>query len=203
MVLADDSAFNGIAAEKTNLIAHQVFIMKHEYTPEEALRRLIEKLTRRDQELAAEVTIAVNSGKDIQETERRGKKTLRFYRRRVSYSPDEALKVALDVLSAHFVEQPLFMNSCHDNMAKAAIGANDPSSFPWEKDKQIVHSSIDEEKAVEIEVQTETEIVSTGDLLALKSPETLRMIRMSQDDIKQEEANLNHLRTLTNFAENS
>jgi hypothetical protein len=176
--------------------------VRHEYTSEQALRLLIEKLTTRDPELAAEVAMAVNSGKDIQETERRGKKTLRFYRHTVPYSPDEALKVALDVLRAHFVEQPLFMNSCHDNMAQAAVGLNDTRSFPWEGKKQIVQSSMGEDKAVEIEVQTETEIVPTGGRLAPQYKATLRIQRISDDNIKQEEANFNHLRTLTDFSEN-
>lgn len=177
--------------------------MRHEYSSEEALRRLIEKLTTRDQELAAEVTMAVNSGKDIQETERRGKKTLRFYRHTVPYLADEALKVALDVLRAHFVEQPLFMNSCHDNMAQAAIGANETDSFPWERKRQTVHSSVGEEKAVEIEVQTETEIVPTGGRLALQSRGTLHMGRISENDIKQQETNLRQLRALTDFSGDS
>jgi len=177
--------------------------MKHEYTAEEALRRLIEKLTARDQELASEVTVAVNSGKDIQEKERRGKKSLRFYRRTVPYSPEEALKVALDVLRAHFVEQPLFANSCHGNMAQAAIGANATDAFPWEKKKQIVHTSSGDEKIFEIEVQSETEIVSTGGRPALQYPGTLTMNRISEDSIRQEEANFSHLRSLTDFSENS
>src|SRR5690349_15480460 len=94
---------------------------RHQYSPQEALRRLIEKIAARDEELATQVLAAVNAGKDIQEVERRGKKSSRFYRHTVPFAPEEALEVALEVLSAHFIEQPRFTNSSQDNMAHAAL----------------------------------------------------------------------------------
>src|SRR5262245_28653045 len=107
---------------------------QNDYTPEQALTLLIDKLTQADTELARQVREAVNTGRDIQETEqsdRRRRKKVRSYRRTVPYAPEQALQIAINVLKAHFVEQPLFINSCNDNMAQAAIGVVTPKSPLW------------------------------------------------------------------------
>ena len=175
--------------------------MRHEYTPEQALRRLIEKLNGRDSELAAQVVAAVNSGKDVQETERRGKKTLRFYRHTVPYSSGEALQIALDVLRSHFISNLCFMNPCLDNMTQAALGLGDTPSFPWVSKESVRSAAMGEEKVVEIELQTETEIIPNAVGLARHQRGTLAMLRISAADIKQQQDNFDHLRVLSDFVE--
>jgi hypothetical protein len=165
---------------------------KHDYTPEQALRKLIEKLTLADSELATQVLAAVNAGKDVQETEKTGKRQTRFYRHTVPYLPEEALRVALEVLSAHFIEQPLFMNSCHDNMAKAAL------SF----ERKISAEDNSSEKTIEIELQPETAIIPEGAALLAHQGETQPMGRISEADIRQQQANLERLRGLIDFTVN-
>lgn len=175
--------------------------MKHEYSPQDALRKLIEKLNIAP-ELAAQVLATVNAGKDVQEVERHGKRKSRFYRHTVPYPPEEALRVALEVLRAHFVEQPLFMNSCHDNMANAALGVGDARSSSSASGRESARSeATGTDKAVEIELQTETEIIPTGVASAQRSPETLLMGRVSEVELKQQQENLNRLRALLDFTE--
>lgn len=171
---------------------------KHDYTPEQALRRLVEKLTAADPELAAEVLAAVNAGKDVQESEPDGRKKSRFFRHTVPYSPEEALQIALEVLRAHFIDQPLFGNSCHDNMEAAALGEEGQRtafSIPLTK---LVRT----QKTIEIELQTETEIIPTGTVLTHDQRETLPIRRVSALDIKQQQDNFDHLKELVDFTEN-
>jgi hypothetical protein len=165
---------------------------KHDYTPEQALRRLIEKVTLVNDDLGAQVVAAVNAGKDVQETERTGKKQTRFYRHAVPYSPAEALGVALEVLRAHFIERPLFINSCQDNLAHADLLT----------EKQTRPSDVNAERKVEIELQTETAIIPTDSALSPNRNETLAMSRVSEAEIKQQQDNLQRLCELIDFSEN-
>src|SRR6267378_472492 len=104
-----------------------------DYTPEDALNILMAKLRAKDSELAVEIQAAIDQGKDIQQTEpAKGRKKARSYRKTVPYSRQEALQVAIDALNAYFVEQPLFMNSCHDNMAQAVVGEPRRQQYSWE-----------------------------------------------------------------------
>ena len=96
----------------------------HEYTPQVAFELLMRKLAERDHALAEHVRAVVNQGRDMQEREssNRGRnKKYRVYRKTVTYPYDEALQVALDALAACFIEQPLFVESCLDHMAKAPV----------------------------------------------------------------------------------
>jgi len=178
---------------------------KHDYTPEQALTLLIDKLTKVDADLARQVQEAANAGKDMLETEQsrgRGKKKLRTYRRTVPYSMEEALQVALNALRAHFVEQPLFINSCHDNMAQAALGVLDVRFSSLLPKKEFVRSEEKgTEKAVEIELHTETQIIPTGTELVPHAQETLQMNRVPAPEIEQQLVNFARLETLVDFTE--
>jgi hypothetical protein len=104
----------------------------HDYAPQVALELLMRKLAERDSELAAHVRAVVDQGRDVQEIEppTRGRaKKSRLYRKTVPYPYDEALSVALNALAAYFIEQPLFVDSCLDNMRKTAVGA--PKGFRY------------------------------------------------------------------------
>jgi hypothetical protein len=161
--------------------------MKHEYSPQEALDLLLRKLNERDQELAVRVRAAVNAGTDVQEIEKpRGPETNkpRSYRRTVPYSPEQALQVALDALQAHFVEQPLFINSLLDNMVHASLG-------------DVIRTE-GTEKAVEIELYTETQLV--GELgLTGREPEVKWMRRVLAEEITHQKANLSRLLEFVDF----
>lgn len=172
-----------------------------DYTPEQALRVLLEKLTAADSALAAQVLTAVNAGKDVQEVEQVAKRKSRRFRHTVPYSAEEALLLALQVLRAHFIEQPLFMNSCHDNMAKSAFGSEERHSPASRSSRRSALSEVGGERIIEIELQTETEIISTGALLAHNRQETLTIGRTSEESIQQQRENFARLTALVDFSE--
>jgi hypothetical protein len=172
----------------------------HEYTPEQALALLLRKIDAQDNDLAAQVRDAINAGKDVREsaptTGRRKKR--RVYRRTIPLTQEDALRVALDVLQAYFVEQPLFVSSEADNFSKAAIGRSEQHGFVWqmgiEKAESLTLEAENTEKAVEIELETETQIFG-GDQA------TLPLKRMPKEDIDEQLNNIMRLRGLVNFTE--
>jgi len=178
---------------------------RHDYTPEQALELVISRLAQADGDLAREVREAVNAGTDVLETEHlhtRGKSNVRTYRRTAPYSPQQALQVALQALRAHFIEQALFVNSCHNNMAKAAIGVVDSQAPSRGAKKVSLHIEAEgADKAVEIELHTETQILPIEHALERTTQETLQMKRVPTPEIEQELDNLAALGKLVDFAE--
>lgn len=174
----------------------------HQYSPRQALEVLMKKLGIKDQTLTAQVQAAIDAGKDVSETEPATdrRKKARVYRKTVPFSHEEALEVALDALQAYFVEQPMFVDSAADSLAKAAIGVPKHNLPNWayspsvvaEEPEPLSLEGKDEEKAVEIELQTETQISKTGE-------ETLPLQRKPKDQIEQQRQHIIHLRKLTNF----
>jgi hypothetical protein len=178
--------------------------MKHEYTPQEALDLVIRKVNNRHSELAGRIRAAVNAGTDVQEIEQRRARDTnkpRSYRRTVPYSPEQALQVAVDTLQAHFVEQPLFINSLLDNMVHASLGPETTGSPPLAGyDKPIQIKTAGTEKAIEIELHTETQLV--GELgVTSGEPEVQPMPKVSAEEIREQQSNLNRLRALFDFRE--
>ena len=110
----------------------------HDYTPQQALEMLMRSLQEKAGELAAQVQAAVDAGKDVEETEQsRGRrKRSRSYRKTVPYEYEEALRVALDALRSYFIEQPLFVDSCLDNMAASVLEARRSDRHPWPNPKE-------------------------------------------------------------------
>ena len=170
----------------------------HQYTPQEALDLLMKKLRAQDESLASQVQLAIDAGKDITETEPAtvGRKKERIYRKSVPFSHEEALQVALDALQAYFVEQPMCVNSVADNFAKAVVGFPTEHSPAWpisqEEPDSVSCGEVGEEKIVEIELQTETQISKTGE-------ETLVLKRTPKEQIDAQRQNIVHLRRLTDF----
>ncbi len=172
----------------------------HEYIPQDALRLLIAKIAARDAGLASQVLAAVNAGRDVQEVEPRGKRKARFYRRTVPYDPEEALEIALEVLQAHFVEQPRFVNSCHDDMSFAVLGPGASPSSMFEPMKfKATRDFVRAEKMIEIELQTATEIIPTETALQQQSQEVAVLPRLPVEQIHEQEENLNRLRRALDF----
>lgn len=170
----------------------------HDYTPEQALKTLLGKVKERDEILAERIRIAIDAGKDIRETERptdRRKKNVRTYRRKVPYTHEEALAVALDVLQAHFIELPMFVKSAAADFEEAAVDVpadarrQPPNRYDIEavtlKDKGEI-------KQLQIEIQTETQLSDTNEVIFDLEP-------MPEGQIEEEKANLNRLKDLTTF----
>jgi hypothetical protein len=178
--------------------------MKHEYSPQVALELLMHTLDDRDQELSARVRDAVNAGTDVQEREQtRGRETdqTHSYRHTVPYSYEQALQVALEALRAHFIEQPLFINSVLDNMVQSPLIVASPESASHDgNDAPTPIQSEVSEKAIEIELYTETQLVREPGLTT-REPEVKPMRRTSTEEITRQQANLNRLRELFDFRE--
>lgn len=171
----------------------------HDYTPEQALELLMRKLRHFDEHLADEIQEAINAGKDVAETEqsRNRRKKPRIYRKTVPYSFEEALQIAIAALQAHFIEQPLFANSCAANFAKAAIDIPkkpQPSRYEvMEQNGDLELQSEREEKVVVIEMQTETQISRTGQ-------EVFELKTISEKEIEEQKQNLKLLKEMLDFS---
>ncbi len=166
-----------------------------EYSPKQALELLIEKIRKLDPSLADIVQAAIDTGKDIpEETDSFSRKKKRTYRKRVPFSHEEALKVAIDVLQAYFVEQPLFVNVASATFAQAAVGVPNNRLLPGPPDsKEREPVSLErkgEDKKIEIELQTETQIAKSGE-------ETLNLKCVPEQQIEEQRQNIRKLRDLT------
>src|SRR6266568_7733404 len=169
----------------------------HEYNPQQALESLMAKLKSRDEELAAEVQAAIDAGKDVAETEPiPGRRKRHVYRRTVPFSSGEALQIALNVLQAYFVEQPLFVDSAANELANAGVGVRyQRQDFPRpniEESESVSIQGVGEEKSIEVEIQTETQILRAGE-------ETLRLPRVATPMIEEQWQQVRHLRELIDF----
>jgi hypothetical protein len=177
----------------------------HDYTPDQALELLIQRVNDKNPTLAVEVRAAVNAGRDIQATEqvrkRGGKMKSLSFRRTVPFSTEQALEVALEALKAHFVEQPLFGNSVLDDMAQSAFGVVEAGSQQTPS-KQVLPKpqGQGEQKAVEIELRTETQLLSDTHMVTTQE-DTFRIARVSADLIEGQKTNIRKLRELFNFNE--
>lgn len=171
----------------------------HEYSAQEALELLIRKLQQRDETLAGQVQAAIDVGKDISEAEPSldRRKKPRIYRRTVPFEVEEALQVAVNALQSYFVEQPLFVNSAADNLAKIAIGIPVPgwsASLNDGDEREEIHLEQEQkDKEIEIELHTETQIRKTGE-------ELLSLRRTPLTEVAQQQESIRHLRTLMNFS---
>jgi hypothetical protein len=170
----------------------------HEYTPKQALDLLMKKISDRDDTLAALIKEAIDAGKDVRQTAestgRKPKKT-RVYRKSMPYNDQEALQVALDSLRDYFVEQPLFVNSIAKHFKVSGIGKpNQPASaFIYdERAAPVEIQALDVEKAIEIEIRTETQ-------LSLSGAETIPLKRFPELEIDEQSRQIALLRRLTDF----
>lgn len=171
----------------------------HDYTPEQALDLLMRKLRHADGHLANEIQEAIDAGKDIEEKEpsQSRRRKPRVYRKTAPYSYEEALQITIDVLQAHFIEQPLFANSCAVNLAAAAIGIpTEPQSAALEiteqsEDVELLNEG--EGKAVVIEMRTETQISGA-------SQEVFDFRTVPDAEIEEQKNNLARLKEMLDFS---
>ncbi len=172
----------------------------HRYNAEQALEMLMRKLRARDESLATHIQAAIDAGKDVSETEPSPdrRKKARVYRKTVSFTREEALQVALDALQAYFVEQPLFVDSAAANLAKAAVGVPAERRHTWqavsEEPEAVSVEQAGEDKLVEIELQTETQLDKSGE-------ETLPLKRREPAQINAQQRHITELRSLMDFTE--
>jgi hypothetical protein len=170
----------------------------HSYTAQQALEVLMKKLRERDETLAAHVQAAIDIGKDVSESlpATRSRKKTHIFRKTVAFTHEEALQVAMNALQAYFVEQPLFIDEAAKNFAEAGLGAQASGQFQFqisdEEREPVKIEHLGDEKQIEIELQTETQISRTGE-------ETVSLIRTVKSQIEEQQRNIARLRTLADF----
>jgi len=158
-----------------------------DYTPEQALDTLLTKLREKDLSLEAAVRSAIDLGKDVTEVQRLGRKRVRRYRKTVPFTHEEALHISLDVLQAYFVDLPVCINSAVDNFKSAAVAVSRQNRPAWVQEERRLGATehVGDEKPLEIELQTMTQISRT-------QQQTLRLKTWEQQLIDQQ---LNNLKT--------
>lgn len=170
----------------------------NEYTPQQAFEVLMDRLRKRDEQLAAHIQAVVDAGKDVDETQQVGKrrKRSRSYRRTVPYGYDEALQVALDALQAYFVEQPLFIDSCAKNMATTELASLRPPRARWQASEgyndEAASENVGKRKKIEIELRTETQISE-------RNEEMFALHEIDVTQIEKQQNNIAQLRSLFDF----
>ena len=164
----------------------------HDYTARQALDVLLNRLEERDQGLRAEVLTAINAGKDVEERDPRRRRKPRVYRRTVRFTDGEALDVALAVLRAHFIEQPLFANSAAENFRLVALETErrtQPLSVRDSTQPGRPEHGRGQEKRLEVELETETQISGT-------TRPTLPIDRIPDGQVREQQSNLERLSEL-------
>ena len=166
----------------------------HEYSPREALELLLQKVIDVDTELANVLQAAIDAGKDVLESEGQVdlKKQWR-YRKTVRFSDEEALRVAISIFEAHFIEQYLFVNSAVAEFELA--GLDDSASLRKKSLYQPQAESVEGalmQKRLEVELQTETRISRTD-------KQTVPLTLTDKELIDQQKRNLRRLSELVAF----
>jgi hypothetical protein len=171
-------------------------VSKHDYSPEQALDVLLRKLRERDVTLETAVRAAIDLGKDVTEVQAVGRRRVRKYRKTVPFTHEEALRLALDVLQAYFVDLPFCINSSIENLRSAAVSAARQERSPWgeEENKVVSNEQVGDEKEVEIELQTVTQISRT-------QQETLPLKTWEQQAIDNQFDQLKRIAHLFDFTE--
>jgi hypothetical protein len=170
----------------------------NEYTAREALSTLIAKVEEGDGDLAAHIRGVINAGKDIEEKEPTllRRRRPRTYRRTVPYSAAEALRAAVDILEAYFVESPRIINATLDDFLRAGVGIPEDGWAYLDRGEGKVPAIVEElnaEKNVQIETQTETQITQQTDR------QVLPLERIPRELIEDQSTNLERLSTLISF----
>ena len=168
----------------------------HEYSPQEALRFLLRKIEEKDADLANALQAAIDAGKDVWESEVPAiRKKRRKYRKTVRFSDEEALRIAISIFEAHFIEQPLFANSAIDELSDASLDvvANSrQESFEQPQAESTERGLLEKRLAVEFQMETQ---ISPAD----KQP--VRLLRTEKETIAQQQANIRRLSKLVAFDE--
>jgi len=166
----------------------------HDYSPREALDLLLRNIREREPELALQLQAVIDAGKDVVETEPPlTRRAQREYRKTVRFTDEEALRIALDALQAHFVEQPLFVQSAARNFTTAAVGNHRTLwNADWLQGEPTAREGIGLEKDLVIEIQTETQISEPEE-------QTVRLPAGSGRQIEEQRNNIKRLLELIDF----
>jgi hypothetical protein len=170
----------------------------HEYTARQALEVLLQRVAARDAQLASEIQSAIDAGRDVEERElepvRGRRRKPRSYRKTMPFTDEQALQIAVSVLQAHFVEQPLFVRSATQQFQAAGIGQPEEQWRWWppEGQSQPLIEGVGVPKALEVELQTETQLVKSGE-------PTISLGSLSDESISEQREHMAKLLQLVDF----
>ena len=154
----------------------------NDFTDRDALEVLVRRLRERSTELALSVQSAIDEGKDEVEEPVGWRREGRPYRRTVRLSEREALLVAIRVLRAHLIEQPMLAAAANADFTSAAVGAGERKEITPTGSTEGIGAL----KKIEIEVRTETQISESRD-------ETFGLVGVGEDEIRAQQENLKRL----------
>jgi hypothetical protein len=177
--------------------------LNHEYTAQEALSLLLEKLHAVNPHFAERAQIAIDAGIDeVAEQDilsgrgKRRKSSKRQYRRYRPLTDAESINVVLEVLQAHLVVHRKVVNSVIYEFSHVAFGRarqtfwNEPSA---REQMETIPASIGQEKTIEIELMPESSR-RTHD-----QTETVPLKSISESDLNELEGLIAAVRKLTQF----
>lgn len=170
-----------------------------DYTPAQALKLIMTKLEERDGDLANNVRAAIDAGKDIDEEQISGSnRKTRQYRKSVPFTEMEALRILATVLKAHFIEQPLFLDSLIQDFEPVVIEEGNL------EERQLLNARRDMTedaggkkdiaKNIKFESQTETQISESNEPVFDVKP-------ISGREIDEQRSNLAEMEKLLDFKE--
>ena len=158
----------------------------HDYTPRDALGAILERVTQRDRTIGERIEIVINEGKTVVETEVPGdrRRNLRTYEVNVPYTEEEALAVAVGFFRSYFVDLPSVVNSLFEEFGHAAIGIPTQLALAQAEDvEEFEITEVDAEKAVQIEIQTETQLTPADQPVLQLSPYSQQAIDEQVDNV--------------------
>ena len=167
----------------------------HDYSPSEALALLFEQIEKGSPELASNLRAAIDAGKDVWESKTFvGSEKPKKYRKAVRLSDEEALRVVIRALRAHFVEHPLLTTSAVSEFAHASLDASATphAQSPTERRPASFGEHDPIEKKIEIELQTETRVLP-------RDKKTAQLLSTDKEMIEDQKRTINRLFQMTDF----
>jgi hypothetical protein len=158
---------------------------RHDYSAQDALSLLIQRVVEFDEKLAAEITEAVNAGKEDTTGRRKRKTDGRIIE---PYTSEEAVKVALGVIKAYFVHFAEIRNSAHKELSQVLI--EDKFNSRW--NPQRVQKSLNQGNSLAIGFPSETRVLGNDN-------DTERLYPVDTRELEQQRFNLQQLERLLDF----
>ena len=168
---------------------------QHDYSANQALSLLLKRIGESSPDLASSLQAAIDIGKDVWESGNPvGTRRPRKYRKAVRLEEEEALRVVIRALQAHFVEQPLLITSAINDLSVAILGGSTTldRQAPFDEWSSLDTTDTPIERNLEIELRTETQVLPDRE-------DTVQLSSIDKEMIEGQKANIELLSTLTKF----
>lgn len=187
----------------------------HDYTAKDALVLLVKGIESASPVLAKQIQSAIDAGKDIQAEEtilpavgkRRAK--IRYYRKHVAYTDEEALDVAMTVLESHLIESRMLVNAAQVDFKQVGLASPkklesviQPGAPP--QGTLALDLELTDEVAEVLRVAEPKDIAIEGEPEAVQEKKNLpdvRFVPINPEQLASLREVFEKLRALTNFQE--